>query len=256
RTLIGSLAQVFAVISLTLFAQAAIAENDLSEWQAAYLRGEYAKVIESAQEPSLQDQTSRDYFLYWAGMSNLQIQQYTEAQEAFQKIVSEYAQSRWRPAAQVGIADAVWLSGRPAEAVPLYQQILSEQGTDPAIALRASYQLAQAARAAGQWETARAALKSVSKRFPTSFESRMAQQILSGSDFAFSVQVGAFGMRDNAMRLQRQLARLGYSASVDQATAEGRAMHRVRVGRFQNREEAARTAQQLKQEGFPAKVVP
>jgi len=234
------------------------ATDPSSELEAAYLRGEYAAVIQSATRWTM-DQAlvnRQDHLRYLLGMSHLQMHQVAEARQAFQHLIEHFPESRWRAEAEVGVADAVWMGGDPFQAVALYQAVLDRWGPGHPVAARAQYQIGQAARATGQWDRARAALQAVVGQSPQSFEAGLAQRLLQEGDFAFSVQVGAFGVQANAVRLQQALVRRGYVATVDRASADGRAIHRVRVGRFTDREEAVQASRRLNQEGFPAKVVP
>jgi cell division protein FtsN len=61
------------------------------------------------------------------------------------------------------------------------------------------------------------------------------------------VQVGAYGVRENADRQARQLTAKGYAASVAAPAATG-GLFRVRVGPFSQRAEADRTATRLRRE--------
>ena len=72
---------------------------------------------------------------------------------------------------------------------------------------------------------------------------------------AYSVQVGAFADRDNAVRLQHDLARRfdgAYVAPLDGASGR---YYRVRLGRFGRRDEAAALARSVAPLGLPAIIV-
>ena len=72
---------------------------------------------------------------------------------------------------------------------------------------------------------------------------------------AFAVQVGAFSARENALELQRELARTGADANIQQAELGGRTIYRVRVGRFASSDAAGATARRLAQSGYAVIVV-
>jgi len=72
----------------------------------------------------------------------------------------------------------------------------------------------------------------------------------------FTVQVGAFSTRTNAVRLQKELQRKGYDALVSESAGAENTLYRVRVGRFANRQEAEKTSDRLRSDGFPAQVKP
>lgn len=231
----------------------------IDDVEAAYLRGEYALAINLGQRYLQADASGpagQDQLWYLIGMAQLQLQQPEEARRTFEQMLDRYPDSRWRPDAEAGAADAVWMADDPARAVTLYQAILARWGPEHPIALRLQYQLGQAARQAGQWTVARQAFEALVAKAPASFEAGLARAVLQEAEFTFSIQVGAFGVRDNAVRLQRQLSQRGYDAMVDRTLADGRVLHRVRVGRFASRDQASQTAARLRQDGFPSKVVP
>lgn len=225
--------------------------------EAAYLRGDYATVIRLS-EPSLAGTATEipDELWYLTGMSQLALQRDDAARRTFQDLIDRAPEGRWRLRAETGLARVVWKSGDAAHAVALYQAVLEQTNPGTPEALAIQYELGQAAKAAAQWELSHATLQGLVTRWPSSFESQMAQQTLQNSDFGFWVQAGAFGQRENAARLQRELTRRGYTVTVDRTLSEGRAIYRVRLGRFVSRAEAVQTARRLTKSGFPAKVVP
>ncbi len=225
--------------------------------EAAYLRGDYATVIRLS-EPSLAGTSTEtpDELWYLTGMSQLVLQRYDAARRTFQDLIDRSPEGRWRLRAETGLARAVWKSGDAARAVTLYQAALEQTNPGTPEALAIQYDLGQAAKAAARWELSHTTLQGLATRWPSSFEAQMAQQTLQNADFGFWVQVGAFGQRENAGRLQRELTRRGYAVTVDRTLSEGRAIYRVRLGRFASRAEAVQTARRLTRSGFPAKVVP
>lgn len=239
-------------------ASADVVPDPIVEVEAAYLRGEYALVAQVGEQlmapPELADR--QDHLWYVIGMAQLQRRQFAEAGYAFQQVITRFPESPRRPDVEIGLAEVQWQTGDPQAAVAQYDAWVAHWGSGHPAAIRAHYNLGMAARAAGQWDKARAAFQEIVQRHPMSFEATLAQQVLQHGEFAFSVQVGAFGVRANAARLQRELVRRGYAAIVDQTTADGRPIYRVRVGQVATRDEALQSAARLRQDGFPAKVVP
>ncbi len=229
----------------------------LHDAEAAYLRGDYATVIRLS-KPSLTGTSTEttDELWYLTGMSQLALQRYEKAQHTFERLLDRSPEGHWRLRTETGLARTVWKSGDAARAVMLYQAALEQTNPGTPEALAIQYDLGQAAKTAAQWELSHTTLQGLVMRWPASFESQMAQQTLQNADFGFWVQAGAFGQRENAARLQRELTRRGYAVTVDRTLSEGRAIYRVRLGRFASRAEAVQTAHRLTKTGFPAKVVP
>jgi rare lipoprotein A len=72
---------------------------------------------------------------------------------------------------------------------------------------------------------------------------------------AYSVQVGAFADRDNAVRLQRTLAKRFDGVYVAPLEGASGRYYRVRVGRFGRRDEAVALARSVAPLGLPAVIV-
>jgi rare lipoprotein A len=72
---------------------------------------------------------------------------------------------------------------------------------------------------------------------------------------AYSVQVGAFADRDNAVRLQRSLAKRFDGVRVAPLDGASGHYYRVRVGRFGRRDEAMALARTVVPLGLPAVIV-
>lgn len=61
------------------------------------------------------------------------------------------------------------------------------------------------------------------------------------------VQVGAFGIYDNARRLERNLVSNGYDVIMDEVNSNGRRLHVVRVARYETREKADAVGRELRE---------
>jgi rare lipoprotein A len=68
----------------------------------------------------------------------------------------------------------------------------------------------------------------------------------------FTIQVGAFIDRSNAVRLMAELQKTYTAVSITELKTSENTYYRVRVGRFRTREEAYRIASRLAQEGYTA----
>jgi cell division septation protein DedD len=73
---------------------------------------------------------------------------------------------------------------------------------------------------------------------------------------AWSVQIGAFGERANAVQLAGRVSEFGYQAQVSEFRSNGQTMHRVRVEGFASRAAAEAASSSLSAHGVPARVVP
>jgi len=73
---------------------------------------------------------------------------------------------------------------------------------------------------------------------------------------SFAVQLGSFGVRDNADRLVRDMTAKGFAAFVAPIKSGGREIYRVRVGPTRDREQAEALAAQLRRIGQTGAIVP
>jgi rare lipoprotein A len=69
---------------------------------------------------------------------------------------------------------------------------------------------------------------------------------------SFTIQVGAFIDRSNAVRLMAELQKTYTAVSITELKTSENIYYRVRVGRFRTREEAYEIASRLAQEGYTA----
>ena len=82
----------------------------------------------------------------------------------------------------------------------------------------------------------------------------MASQALNDEVLYFTVQVGSFNKKSNALKLCDELVRNGFDASI--ARTEGEGPYKVRVGKLNTRGEAEDLAKKLRAEGLPANILP
>jgi len=119
------------------------------------------------------------------------------------------------------------------------------------------YLLGVSALKLGDLEPGRSVLQQLIQKYPQGRWAPQAAAVLgSAEEFFFSVQVGAFRTRENALRVKRECERRGHPAQVSKAEMDGERFHRVRVGRFASRAEAQQEADRLESQGIPGKVVP
>jgi cell division septation protein DedD len=72
----------------------------------------------------------------------------------------------------------------------------------------------------------------------------------------YSVQVGFFSSKENALNFKEKLAKKDFPAYVEEVEAEGKLSYRVKVGKLGSLREALELQKQLSQAGYPTKVCP
>lgn len=235
----------------------ASAGDDVAPLQAAFFRGEYPQVAAGAEQLLARESlpATVEALLYLKGISELKIRDLEAARITLTRLTTEFPGGRFLSQGEMALGDVESLSGAPEKALWVYQNLAGSEKASairPQVALR----LGDIQRRLGLWEEARKTLEHLVGQFPRSDEASQAKEILSHGEFAFSVQVGAFQSRENALKLAAELKRRNFSADVNDVIVEGKRFYRVRVGQFADRGEAVQEVQRLKAEGFPGKVVP
>lgn len=243
-------------VLLFLLSSIVFAAEELNSLRAAFLRGEYGQVVTEAQGLLHRKQNSPDKqeALYLKGLSELKVRDLEAARNSLTRLTTEFPQGEFLAQAQMALGDAESLLGRNEQALLIYQGLVDRQNAP--LYPQAAFRLGNAQRRLGLWEEARKTLEQLAAKSPRSPEASQAMELLTKGEFAFSVQVGAFQSRENALRLKKELDRRNFSSDVSDVILEGRRFYRVRVGQFARREEAAQESQRLRGEGFPGKVVP
>ncbi len=231
------------------------AGEDPGSLQAAFLRGEYETVLTGTARQLGAGAERTDEMLYLHGVSALKLRDWETARASLGRLVREYPESSLAPHAWLAIGDSWAGSGDPEKAAEAYARLASGDRDTPLLP-QAVFRLGKAQSDLGQWSQAQRSFERVLKEAPGSAEAAWAREILDRGDFFFTVQVGAFVSRANAVKLESELRRRGYEPELSQTSTQGKVFHRVRVGRFERREEAQAQAEQLRKEGFPAKLFP
>ena len=243
------------VLALCVGAPVAMAAEDLTSLQAAFLKGEYESVLRQAGILEKRGASEKDALLYLQGVSALKLHEWELARSRLNRLLGEYRSSRWRAQAWLALGDAWEGSGQGEEAVKAYQQVRQE-ARGGSFLPQAMLRIGKVQLRLGHWEEAKEVLESVVAKAPGTEEGAAARELLRGGEFYFCVQVGAFVNQDNAKRLAEEIKRRSYPAEIQQGMMHGRLFYRVRIGRYSSRGQAEEQARRLQVEGFPAKVFP
>ncbi len=246
----------FLALLALLAASQALAADDLTSVQSAFLQGEYGSVLDRTKELlDRADSGSREELLYLQGVSALKLDDQELAQASLQRLVSEYPDGRWTVQGRMALAETYAAGHDYPKALAIYTQLIQEEqakGVAPAAHLR----LGELQRNLGLWKESKASLETVVQQAPATPEAQRARGMLEMEEFYFSVQVGAFGTKANALSLKKELERRGYVSMISEASMRGSSLYRVRVGQFASRMEAEKQEQRLQAEGFPTRIVP
>jgi len=254
HTLVGTaaLAVLFCGISLSS-ARAETVEQ-------YFVTGDYEDTVREGVK-LLGTSQEKDKLFYMIGTSLNKLGRYDLARKNFGTLIDTFPRSDFAPLAQLGIADSYYLGGDYKNAVSEYEKYITKYPGSQGAAT-AYFRIAKCAQKEGRWQEARNYYRKVKSDFPASFEAQMASQALSEETLYFTVQVGSFNKKANALKLCDELVKKGYDTSIVKAKGKvlleekGEESYKVRVGKLNTKEEAEDLAKRLRADGLPTKVLP
>ena|GEM_PF-19985 len=250
HTLVGSLVTFMVLVGSAFFneARAATAED-------YFVCGDYEKAVYEAKHLLYSSIAEKDKIYYILGTGLNKLGNYKQARGNFISLIKIYPRSKYVSLAELGIADSYYLEEDYADASRWYENYVAKYPKSQGVAT-AYYRLAKCAQKQGSWQTAKNYYQKLKKEFPISFEAQWAAQALSEEILYFTVQVGSFNNKSNALKLCDKLIRKGYDASILKSESGGKFFYRVRVGRLNKREKAEELARRLQAEGLPTNILP
>ncbi len=153
----------------------------------------------------------------------------------------------------VRLADTYLLQKEYDDAFSLYKKIKEEYITpeiEPLVLLR----LSQVASKKGLWQEKNKYINLIKSKHPNSPEMKFVKILESLGDF-FTVQVGAFSERKNALALADELSQDYYSYIIEDKKGSF-PIYKVRVGKYKDRFEAQKVFNTLMNKGYPAHIYP
>ncbi len=219
-----------------------------------FVSGDYENTVREGVK-LVQSYKEKDKLYYMIGTSLNKLGRYDLARKNFNILMDTAPKSRFAPLAQLGIADSYYLSSDYKNARACYEKYLSKYPKSEGGAV-AYFRLAKCAQKEGNWQSARNYYQKVKSEYPMSFEAQTASDALRDEILFFTVQVGSFNKKANALRLCDELVKKGYDASIVKSSGDAEESYKVRVGRLGDRDSAEALAKKLRAEGLPTKVLP
>ena len=250
HTLVGC-AMLFMILSGGMFCNSAKAETT-DAVEGYFVSGDYENTVREGLK-ALETSRQKDKIFYMIGTSLNKLGRYDLARKNFSSLIEASPGSDLAPLAQLGIADSYYLGGDYKAAMAEYEKFVASYPRSQAAAT-AYFRIAKCEQKEGRWQDARNHYQKVRSDFPSSFEAQMASQALNEETLYFTVQVGSFNKKANALKLCDELVKKGYDASVLKSQDEK--PDRVEVGKLETRAEAEELAKKLRAEGLPTKVLP
>lgn len=233
--------------------------------------GEYieaSSILETAEACRKSDEAC-----YFGGLADVMLKRYEEARSQLSKVKSE----RFRPWAEIGLADAEAGLDDPAAACRRYESMLRSP-----VATTAKYRYGECLEKEGDFAGARNIYSQVRTEYSQTPEAILAGEKLEvlradtrtkpgdesqpaaqsdaeGKPLAagFTVQFGSFNDRANAIKLAAELKGKVSGVRIDSELVNFKEVHRVRSGYFKTRAEAERRAEEIaRQTGENCAIMP
>ena len=213
-----------------------------------YLYGNYEDAIRIAKDLRESDQT-----LYYLGLSYIKIGDYSKARTSLRRLLRRFTDSSFYEPGMIKLADTYFLEKDYSRAKELYLEIEQRASSEdfmPVVLLR----LAQIASRQGKWDEKTKYAKRIKSKYPKASEMKFVKVLEALGDF-FTIQVGAFSVRKNALSLVEEL-KDKYSSYIVKERKGNYLLYKVRVGKFKDRYDAQKVSSKLLNEGYPARIYP
>ncbi len=233
-------------------------EADLDKAWVLFLKGDYKGTLRECQtflNQSPQDRLKDDIY-YLMGLAFLKMGSYKEARENFEIITLKNKRSNLADYACLGLADTYFLEGNFEEALKRYRKVLLEYPKSAALNL-VMFRLGQCYQKKGDFKQAKYYFRRLQANYPLSFEAKEASELLKRGLY-FTIQVGAFKEKSNALALEKELLRKGYKSYKPyiEEVPDKEKFYRVRAGKFNSKLEAESLQEELRNDGYTAKIHP
>ncbi|PIQ90644.1 MAG: hypothetical protein COV71_03255 [Candidatus Omnitrophica bacterium CG11_big_fil_rev_8_21_14_0_20_41_12] len=249
----------FFLIILTILIIPAVGwSDDMDSKKVDFLQGNYRRVIfESQSQASLAKAERSDELNYILGLSYLKEAKLEQAQECF-KLILAGPSHKFKPQAELGLADTYLVGARFQEAENIYNKLIADESNNMKAAIL--YRLSQLEFKRGNQQRGDDYLSKLKKDFPLSPELRLTRglalinkpALTTANTGEFSVQVGFFTSISNATNLKDKLLARNYPAYLENAGSG----YRVKVGHLKTSNEALILGNKLSHEGFQTKICP
>lgn len=229
----------------------------LADVETALIEKDYAKAGDLAQ--SIYDNNpsrmEKDQALYYMGLSQLGLEQYSRARDSFQHLLKHSLDKKLVDKAHLGVIDSYLLDEKYSDALDEAKKLLRRNPRSEYLSL-IYLKLARANLKLTRWTEAQGFLKKIIDQYPDSPETHVAQQLLEERQY-FSVQLGAFLDQAHAENLIDELKQKNeYAYIVETTDKEGRKFYRVRIGQLTTLDEARELKSELSQQGYPTLIYP
>ena len=222
-----------------------------------FLKNNYQQAIDKLK--NIESLHPRDRYaddaLLLAGVSYLKEENWQKAREKLKKLLGQYPKSNLLGKAELSLGDSFYLAKDIDGAIFRYKQFLINNSQNPLLA-EVYFKLGRCYQKKGRWSEAKYYFEKVYADYPLSFEAAGASGILTENGLFFTIQMGSFLDKTNALKTRDKLKNEGYQAYISEVREKGKLLYRVRIGEFDTQGEADYIAKELKEKGYSTRIYP
>lgn len=246
---------IFLIVLLGFLQTDAVAANEIEKIEYIFMQERLDEAIQLCRDYIDKNKGGADKAYLISANCLMRKKDYESCEKNFKAILEKFPESAVRDKAQLGIAEVFFLQSKFDEAKKSYEELISAYPESELLSI-CYYRLGNIAHKQGRWDEAKKLHEKVMRDYPLCFEAEKANDALINKQFYFTLQVGSFIDRENAVKLKNILKSKGFDADIIEADTGSGIFYRVRVGRFDKKEDVLSCQTRLKKEGFPAKIYP
>jgi tetratricopeptide (TPR) repeat protein len=229
---------------------------DMTKVKAAFLSGDYKAVITEGERiiSETEDVPQLGELYYLLGLSYLKDGNALRATDIFEIIINEFSASVLRADAMLALGDAYYVLQNYTKAAQWYEALRVDKAGGRLLPL-AYLRLRQCALVVGDTQKAKEYSEILSRKFP-GYSEADPNVVSSDALEGYCVQAGSFTKKKNADSLVQKLSAKGFNAYIEEVVSSGATLYSVRVGKFILRRDALDSELKLSQEGYSVQVYP
>lgn len=246
---------LLAVCAMPFLASLSFAE--LPDVEAAVMNKDYVKARDLALDviKNSNDVSKTTEAEYYYGLSQLRLGQYSDARDAFQKVMDSHPSEDTYDKAALSLTEGYYMEGLYTDSLETANQLYRHSPNSAFLSL-IYFKIAGADLKLMRWEEAHKFLTKILTEFPQSPEAPVSKQLLEEKQY-FAVQVGSFLDKARALALIDDLKGNGqYAYVVETNGGNGETYYRVRVGQMSSLNEAEDLKKRLDKLGYPTLIYP
>ncbi len=219
------------------------------------LRGDVSSAINTCQGClESNDCFEKDKALFIIAEAYAKSGDFKRARSYYRTVYRKYPASSYASRAVLRIADSYFLEDNYEKAEKIYRYFVDNYPNSAFYPL-GLLKLAYTERKLGKWDEVTDCADKLTRQFRGSFEAKQAKKLANAYRF-FTVQVGAFVERKNALALVRKLQVDKFESYIVKDNSRGRVIYKVRVGKLKQRKEAVGLFNKLLSRNYPAQIYP